>query len=236
MVNYNEVKNRSCDYLEKKVHIRPLDIVVQAVTTSAANSIAPLVANWSVGSPTLVNIPGTRTSGFQMNGSTFTLDYHWRVPYDVDIQQPIYVRPFWTVDTIGTTQTCTWLVNYSTITAAGVTLASSPTTALDVAVGASSYPSATVKYALTAANRGKIGPLGTGISANMTMADNVEYIHFAMQPSTTSNITFGSTKVYFMGLDIEYTPRWFWGGASGKEGRKTETNTGWAQTGATTQY
>ena len=229
------VKNRNVDLLTKKVFVSPWEMISQAATTTGILGDVTLRLGWSVGSSTYVQVPGARTSAIQFRGSTHTADYRWRGPKDLDHHWPVYLRPHWAVDTIGTTLSMTWTAWYSTITSAS-TLVTSPTTVLDKTIGVDSNNSSTVQYVPNIAGPGMIAPLATGINAYQTMADNVEHIHFALQPTTTTNITLGSTKLYLLGFDLEYTPRVAWGGPSGREGRKLETNLGWQEVGPESDY
>ena len=232
-IHYGEVKNRHLDQLLAVRHVSALDLVTWAASPTTAGG--NLVANWSVGSPTLAQIPGSRQSALSFRGSTITVDYQWRVPSEVDNRHPIYIRPHWAVSTIGTTLSVTWQAWYATITDAS-TLVTSPTTVLDTVIGSDSNGSSTVQYVLNTGPRGSIRPLATGVNAFQTTGDAVEFIHFAIQPSTTTNITLGTNLLYLVGFDLEYTRRMLWGGPSGKEGRKLETNLGWQEMGAANQY
>lgn len=234
-MHYGEVKNRNVDLLTKKVFVRPWDLVTQAATTSAALGDVPFRLGFSVGSSTVVQVPGSRMQAIEFRGSTHTADYQWRVPKDVDHHWPVYIWPHWSLTTIGTTLSVTWKAWYSTITE-GTTLATSPTTVLDGEMSADSNGSSTVQYVENIAGPGMIAPLATGVNAYQTLADNVEFIHFTLQPNTTTNISLGTNKLYLLGFDLEYTPRVAFGGPSGREGRKLQTNLGWQEVGAGSDY
>ena len=234
-IHYGEVKNRHLDQLLALCHVTAWDVIQQAATTTGVLGDVTLRAGFSTGSPSFVRIPDSRFGAIEFRGSTTTIDYRWRVPREVDNRHPIYIRPHWAVSTIGTTLSMTWQAWYATITADS-TLVTSPTTVLDATIGSDSNGSSTVQYVLNAGNRGSIRPLATGVNAFQTTGDAVEFIHFAIQPSTTTNITLGTNALYLIGFDLEYTPRRLWGGPSGKEGRKLETNLGWQELGAAGQY
>lgn len=239
-LNWGQVKNRHNDYLIHKTFISAWDMVGMATTTTGLasdNGTVPLSVN-GVGTPTYVLMTGganAQVRAIRFVGSTLTANYRWRVPNDVDNQHPIYIRPHWSVSTIGTTLSVTWQAWYATITNA-YQMATSPTTVLDTAIPVDSNGSSSVQYVLNVGEAGAIRPLATGINAYQTTGNNVEYIHWTLQPSTTTNILLGTNSLYLHGFDLEYTPRRLWGGPSAVEGRKTETNLGWEDVGAANDY
>jgi hypothetical protein len=231
----NVVRDAHIDYLVKKVHIPALSMCTNAATTSTANQI--VFQGYGFGTPTYINVPGSaKIAGLKFNGTTFTAEYIWRVPSDVDKRQPIHPRILWTTSQLGTTMTATWQIFYQTITSAS-TLATSPTTVLNRTIAASSNGSASVAPVLNLTSRGAITPIATGSNAGQVLQDNTEAIHFTIQPtSTTLTMPTSTDGLFLLGMDLEYTPRNTFGDGSHREGRKTETNLGFSEIGATNNY
>ena len=80
-----------------------------------------------------------------------------------------------------------------------------------------------------------IAPQATGLIAYQALEDTTEYVHFAINPSST-NFAIQTTNMYWLGMDIEYTPRHTFGSGNGREARKMETNLGHQEVGATNDY
>ena len=241
MVHKGEVRDRNIDYLLAKVHIPASDFVQNVGTPTASTSFAPasLTVGWSIGSPSYVRIPDTRTGGILLVGTTPTIDYRWRVPSEVDKNHPIYIRPHWTSQISGLTPTVAFGVWFVTITSGTSLIAAaivSPTKALDTAVPASSNTGAAgTAWSYNLTGRGAIAPLATGVGANQVLADHVEAIHFAIT-AQSANWAISPNNLIVLGMDLEYTPRRTFGDGSRREGRKTETNLGFSEAGAASSY
>ena len=241
MVRKGEVRDQHVDYLLAKVHIPASDFVQNVGTPTASTSFAPASLNvgWSVGSPSYVRIPGTRTGGILLVGTTPTIDYRWRVPSEVDKNHPIYIRPHWTSQISGLTPTVGFGVWFATITSGTSLIAAvtvSPTTVLNTVVPDSSNTGATgTAWSYNLTGRGAIAPLATGVGANQVVADHVEAIHFAIT-AMSANWAIAPNNLIVLGMDLEYTPRKTFGDGSRREGRKTETNLGFSEVGSTNAY
>jgi hypothetical protein len=119
---------------------------------------------------------------------------------------------------------------------AGTPLISSPTAVLNVLIPLSSNGTAAgTGFSYNITGRGSIQPIATGVAANQLMQDTVEAIHLTISPGST-NFTIAQSNIWWMGMDIEYTPRLTYGDGSRREGRKTETNLGFQEMGPSSGY
>ena len=241
MVRYGEVRDQHVDYVIKKVFIPAWDVVKNVASTSwvgNGSSMATLSVGYSVGSPTYSEIGGGRMAGIRLAATTTQVDYLWRIPYDVDLRHGIYFRHHWVPQIGGTTPTITINQWYATISAGTSINVMSPTQALQPQVPSSSMISGTdgtVDYRYQLTGRGSIQNLGTGFASSMALLDTIEAIHTAFQIVST-NFAIASAPVFWMGMDIEYTPRWTFGDGSRREARKMETNLGHQEVGSTNAY
>lgn len=240
MVHKGEIRDRNLDYLLKKIWIPAIDVVKNVGTlTAAAWAPATLSVGWSVGSPSYSLIDSSRVGGIKFSGaavSTSQVDYFWRVPSEVDKNHPIYFRHHWTYQGSGLTPTIQFNHWYATLSLASSLFAVSPTTVLNTAVPASSNTSAAgTGYGYNITGRGVIAPIGTGLAANQIMQDTVEALHVTFAPGS-ANFSFLQQNIWWLGMDIEYTPRLTYGDGSRREGRKMETNIGFQEIGAAQNY
>ncbi len=237
MLRKGEVRDANVDYLIRKVYVPSLAFVANTATpTVSPNSPQSFAAGFSAGSSSYVNVPNSRTGAIKLAATTSYIDYDWRIPQDMDKRWPVYFRYWWTADVLGTTNTVTFKTVYAiaSLTTA-IPVIASPTTALSPTMAASAYPSGTVQNALVATGRGQLGPLASGAFAGQTLPDDTEYIHIAINPNATSYPT-ATGSVYFIGMDLEYTPRVTFGDGSHREGRKMQTNLGFGEVGAAADY
>ena len=230
----NSIKDCHLKYLLKKNYV-PALFLCDAVNTSAATSPTFVFqVSTSIGSPTYSPVPLTRHKGLRLTAATTSFDYLWRVPSDVERNLPIYFRHHWAVQALGTTQTATFQMNVQTLTSA-TALASSPTAVLNVLIPDSTNNNSASSLSLTLTGRGSIQPLATGLQASHVLDDQTEYLHLVTRCLST-NFTIAQANVFWLGMDIEYTPRLMEGDGSRREGGKLETNLGYQLMGATNDY
>ena len=228
-----EVRDCNIDHLLAKQWIRAHDVVNRTATLTGTNAPFNLACGYSVGSPTLAQIPGTRHAGIQMLGTTITIDHFWRIPSEVDKNWPIYFRHHWATSASGVTPTVAWTQYVATLTSA-TALTTSPTAVLNRVIPDSSN-SASASYSYNLTGRGMIAPIGTGLAAYQVMDDNIEALHIELQPAS-ANFSLVVNNVWWLGMDIEYTPRRTFGTGSQREGRKLQTNLGFQEVDAASDY
>ena len=231
----NIVRDCNVDYLLAKQWVSAFDVVKNVASLSvAASSPATLSVGWSVGSPTYAQFPSSRVGGIRLAATSTQIDHLWRVPSEVDKNHAIYFRHHWTSQVGGLTPTVSFSQFYATLSSASSLSAVSPTSAIETAVPASSNSgSGALVYNLT--GRGAIAPLATGLAAFQTMQDTVEMLHITIQVTST-NWAIVSLPLFWIGMDIEYTPRLTFGDGSRREARKMETNLGFSELSATNDF
>ena len=235
------LRDRNVDWLLEKIWVGAQDIVQNVASTSwvgVGSSPATLSIGWSAGSSTYAQLPSSRFGGIVLAATTSYIDWLWRVPSRVDKRHPIYFRHHWTSIITGLTPSVTFKMLYATLSAGGIIAGTptSPTAVLDVAVPLSSNSvgnAAPFGYNLT--GRGSIQPLATGLAAYQIMQDTIESMAIAINPVST-NWAIASNPIYWLGMDIEFTPRRTYGDGSRREGRKMESNLGFGEIGAANEY
>jgi hypothetical protein len=220
------------DYLLWKDWVSAFDVVKNVGTQSVTTGPATLSVGWSTGSPSYTQFPSSRVGGIRLAATTSQIDHMWRVPSMVDKNHPIYFRHHWMTQVAGTTPTMTISQWIATLSSATSLAAVSPTAALDTIVPDST---STGEQTLNLTGRGAIAPLATGLAAFQVMQDAVEHVHITLQ-ITSTNWAIAQLPVFWLGMDIEYTPRLTFGDGSRREGRKMETNLGFQQMGASNDY
>jgi hypothetical protein len=235
MVHKGEVRDRNIDYLLRKVFIPAWDVVKNVGTQTAIFAPGTLSVGWSFGSPSYSQVLGSHIGGIRLAATlTQQIDHLWRVPSDVDKNHPIYFRHHWTSMIGGATPTIQFSQAYQTVSVGTAIQYMSPTSAIPTDVPASTNASTgTVLYNIT--GRGAIAPLATGVAANQVMDDITEALHLTISAGST-NWAIKSLPVWWLGMDIEYTPRLTFGDGSRREGRKLESNLGFSEAGASSSY
>ena len=232
-----EVLDCNVNYLLEKQWVSAFDVVKNVATQSFAPGPATLSVGWSVGSPSYVAIRDSRVGGILLAATTTQIDHLWRIPSCVDKQHPIYFRHHWTSYISGLTPTLSLNQWYATLSSASSLLARSPTSALETQIPASSNTAATggTGFAYNLTPRGAIAPLATGLAAFQVMQDTVEMLHLTIQAVST-NWAILNSPLWWLGMDIEYTPRRTTGDGSRQEAVKMETNLGFQRIGAGNDY
>ena len=229
-----ELRDCNVDYLLQKEWVSAWDVVKNVGTQTAIFAPGTLSVGWSVGSPSYTALPSSRVGGIRFAATTTQIDHLWRVPSCVDKNHPIYFRHHWTAQVGGTTPTVTFNQWYATLSSASSLSAVSPTSAIETQIPSSTNSgSGSLVYNLT--SRGAIAPLATGLAAFQTMQDTVEMLHITLQAVST-NWAVASLPFFWLGMDIEYTPRHTFGDGSRREARKLETNLGFQEVGASNDY
>ena len=237
-MRYGEVRDCNVDYLLEKVWVSALDVVKNVGTQSVTTGPATLSVGWSFGSPSYSQFGGGHIGGIRIAATTTQIDHLWRVPSDVDKNHPIYFRHHWTAQIGGTTPTVSFNQWYATVSEGTSLSVMSPTSALETQIPADTQGTGSdgvIDFRYNVTPRGKIAPLATGLAAFQVMLDNVEAIHTTWQVVST-NWAIVSLPLWWIGMDIEYTPRHTYGDGSRREGRKLETNLGFQEVGASNDY
>lgn len=234
-----KLRDYQIDYLPMKRFIAPWDVVQNVGTQTAIFAPGTLSVGWSFGSPSFTQLPSSHRGGIRMAATTTQVDYVWRVPSEVDKNFPIYFRHHWTSQIGGSTPTVTFNQWFATITSGTVLVGMSPTSAITTQIPASTMPAgsadgvSSLTYVIS--GRGAITPIATGLSAFQTLNDNTEALHLTWQCVST-NWAIASLPLFWLGMDIEYTPRRTYGTGNYGEGRKMETNLGFGEIGAANDY
>ena len=236
-MRYGEVRDCNIDYLMEKVYIPAFDVVKNVGTQSVTTGPATLSVGWSAGSPSYTQFPDSRVGGIRIAATSTQIDHLWRVPSSVDKNHPIYFRHHWTAQIGGSTPTVSFNQWYATLSSASSLSAVSPTSALETQIPASTNSGDTdgTAFSYNLTGRGKIAPLATGLSAFQTMQDSVQMLHITIQAVST-NWTIVPMPLWWLGMDIEWTPRHTYGDGSRREARKTESNLGFQEVGASNDY
>ena len=232
-MRYGEVRDCHVDYLPGKIWVSAHDVVQNVGTQSVTTGPATLSVGWSVGSPTYRALPSSKVGGIVLAATiTNQIDYFWRVPSEVDKNHSIYFRHHWASQIAGTTPTIQFGMYIASLSSGTSLSAVSPTAVVNTEVPASSN-TGTLSYNLT--GRGEIAPLATGVAAFQLMDDTVEALHITIQANST-NWAIAQLPVWWLGMDVEYTPRRTYGDGSRRAARKMETNLGFQQAGAASDY
>jgi len=208
--------------------------VMQAATSSLVTGVGALSLHFSIGSSTLAQVPNTRHRAIALAATTSYIDFLWRVPNTIDKEYPIYLRHHWTTQALGASCTVTFKNLFATLSNASA-LTTSPTQVTPGVMAASSQSSATVVTPLTLTGRAMISSLATGPGANHVLLEDTEYLHIAINPVST-NFAIVTHNLYWLGMDIEFTPRRTFGSGNNRQARKMETNLGNSELGALNNY
>jgi hypothetical protein len=231
------LRDYQIDNLLAKEWISAWDVVKNVASQTAIFAPGTLSVGWSVGSPSFSQLPSSRVGGIRLAATTTQIDHLWRVPSCMDKNWPIYFRYHWTAQVGGTTPTVSFNQYYATLSSASSLRAVSPTSAIQTQIPASTNSGSTAQtgldYNLT--GRGAIAPMATGLAANQTMLDNTEMLHLTIQVVST-NWAIASLPLFWLGMDVEYTPRRTFGDGSRREGRKLESNLGFQEIGAGSDF
>ena len=119
----------------------------------------------------------------------------WQLPYDLDTEHPIYVAVLWTTAATTAADTASFIVTYKRIAvgsalAAAATALDTPITLLD-------------EYGTTTALT--IKKTDYGIINGGTLTDD-DFIVWETEIDATT-VTINSEFIYFLGLEIVYTPK-----------------------------
>ncbi len=236
---YCIVRDPNVDWLLKKIFIPAIDVVRNVGTPTGANyAPASLSVGFSFGSPSYAAIGGGHIGGILLAATSTQVDYLWRIPSEVDKRHPVYFRHHWVPQIGGTTPTISFNQWYQSVTVGTSIQYMSPTQPLNTQIPASSEvggTDGTLDYRYQITGRGSAAPVATGPAANQLVLDNVEAFHITFQIVST-NFAIKSNPVFWVGMDIEYTPRLTFGDGSRREGRKMESNLGFGEIGATNAY
>lgn len=130
------------------------------------------------------------------------------LPRDVDVDQPIYFRIYWTTDSTTAADTATFILTYADI-AAGEALTAADT-ALSTAIAVDTYGSASADV-LAITEWGKLN--GKTLTAGDLLILETEI--------DATDATIGSEYIYYFGLEMEYTPAETKGVGSVQEGYRS---------------
>lgn len=142
-------------------------------------------------------------NGILMESAADEVNTYMPLPYDIDLSQKIYARVHWTSGSTDTADTVTWKVWYKALvfnTTAILAIGNTGGVALDFPVPADDVPVATA-YAWAVTEEGFMIPNKLPDSTGALLW-SVEY----------DAVDVGlSEDVFFLGLEIRYTPRRMWG-------------------------
>lgn len=164
-----------------------------ALDGNAANADTVLISAASAANWEEINSLGV--SGLDMSTDAEEVNTLQMLPYDLDIKHPVYVRVHYTTGSSDTADTVLWKVRYLPIQP-NVTEIVSAATALDEVIATDTIPVATA-YVWTATEWGRI-------NAN-TLTNRVEAIQWEVEMDTKD--TDISEDIFFLGLEIRYTPK-----------------------------
>lgn len=181
------IRDKNIEWKRKRLHIDPL--VGLGWTTAGTVPVG-----LHTGAPVFAELGslGFGAVKFEATGDEWVNTF--QLPKDVDVSKPVYMRVLWTTDSTTSTDDATFIVTYKAI-GLGEALASADT-ALNTPIAEDRYGSGTAQV-LAATPWGKIN--GGVLSAG-------DYLVVETEIDAT-DATIGSEFIYFLGLEVEYTPK-----------------------------
>lgn len=197
------IRDAQLDYVMKRVFVRPQDILSGQV--SGASTV--LTAGLGSGTPNMVELGTSGIGALKLALTTDEIDFYW-VPENLDPSQRVLIRHLWTSDyaTANGTATFTTLYNNHVEGAAAVIGA----TALTKTHGAGTKVSATARACYWSPygtiKGGTFGPTTLGVAIDVKC-------------TAVTGITIASDFVYWLGMELLYTPKLMYGDGSRREAR-----------------
>lgn len=182
-----------------------------ALSGNAANADTVLISAASASNWGEINSLGLM--GLDMSTAAEEVNTLWALPPDLDITKPIEARVHWTSGSADVADTIDWKLRYLKITP-NVTVIISAATDLDTVIAQDTVPVATA-YAYCATEWGAILPAVTAIS------NKTEAIEFEVEMDAKAAGL--AEAVFFLGLELRYTPKRLQGPDGMKRAAKAPT-------------
>jgi len=157
---------------------------IKSMSTGAANDTS------------IIEINTSGVTALNLTANANAVDHFMAIPGDMDLSQPLYFSVVWTAN--NTSGSATMAVLYKPYVKDTTVLGSAPAaTALSTAIPLKNM--AGVAFTVMVTDEGK---LNGGV-----LPETTEYLQLGVSRTTVATIT----TVSFIGLNIRYTPKRFWG-------------------------
>jgi len=166
------------------------------------------LVGWHTGAPVFAELS---TLGYGAVKFELASDEYVQVlplPRDVDVDHPVYFRVYWSTESTEATDTAEFILTYADI-AAGEEMTAADT-ALNTVIATDTWGTATA-FTLAITEWGKI---------NASTLSNGDLMVLETEINAT-DATIASEFIYFLGLEMEYTPRVTVGVGSTQEGYRS---------------
>ena len=183
------IRDRNIEWKRKRVFLHPL----QGGGWNAGSGAATIVG-LHTGDPVFAELStfGFGAVRFEAEGDEWV--QLWQLPKDVDVDKPIYFRVVWSSESTTAADKATFILTYKAV-ADGETLAAA-NTALDTPIPQDTW-GATSAFTVARTDWGKIN--GGTLSEGDLLVLETEI--------DSTDVTIGSEYIYFLGLEVEYTPK-----------------------------
>ena len=212
---FNMIRDHNIEYLEKRIYIPGSEfqtVVITPPSGGATDTGGSVGAD--TGAPVTQEIGTSGIVGWQVGAAGDMFAHFFMVPYDLDSQRQIRFRVWWTQSSTTATDSITWIVTYTAITAETTALVT-PVTALDTAITALDLSSGVANV---------VQATDYGIIAAQTLGDSVDALALRVEADAIG--TFSANEPSFLGLEITYTPRMTAGNRALRTGRRLSTSLG----------
>lgn len=197
------IRDQHLDYVLKREFIRPQDIISGQV--SGASTV--LTAGLGSGTPNVVELGTSGIGAFKLAATTDEIDFYW-VPENFDPLNRVLIRHLWTSDYATANGTATFTTLYTNHTEG--TAPAIGSTALTKTHGAGTKVAATARACYWS-------PYGT--IKGSTFGPTTLGVAIDVKCTAVTGITIGTDFVYWLGMELLYTPKMTFGDGSRREAR-----------------
>jgi len=184
---YTMIRDKNIQWRRKRQYIAPLHGASYEPSGSALagkGTGAPVTVAIDTGAPMVVRFEEAGDKWINFIG----------LPKDVDVEKPLYIRVLWSTNSTTATDDATFIVLYKRVPA-GVALAAAAT-ALDTPIAEDRFGT-TVAKTLCKTDWGKIAGKKLVEGDMLVLETEID----------ATDATIASEYIFFLGLEIEYTPK-----------------------------
>jgi hypothetical protein len=162
---------------------------------TAANYEVP-GASLGVQLPLYAEVNATGIGGFLMNTAGDEVNYLGAIPSDLDITKQVRLRVWWTTDSTTNTDTVDWVVRYSLLQADQSTAIGSPATVLNTVIAQDLVLGSTAELPHATA---------FGVIDRSVIPENS--VLWGLEVEVDAKDAGLAEDLWFLGLEVRYTPR-----------------------------
>lgn len=210
------VRDQHLDYVLKRVFL-PAQSAVNTQITGAST----VLSSGFAAVPVYAQLGSTLVGALKFAAVTEHANLTWQLPYDFDNRHRLLIRHLWTSGYATASGTATFTTVFNTLSVGSA--ATAPATVLTKTHGASTKVSATANTVYWTPY-GYIAPIATGAGANSTFSDGAEVLVFDICPTAVGGLTIASDFIYWLGMELAYTPSMTFGDGSRREARQVGRN------------